>query len=115
MDVKNLDEKLLTLSEACRMFPNKPSPATLWRWRVKGVNGVRLSCIRVGRSWLTTKAALLDFLEKQTQAHTTETPPKSSTTGGAERSEALTRRLREAGCLSPSKASDTRKRSTTRQ
>jgi hypothetical protein len=43
------------------------SPTTLWRWRLKGVNGVRLQCLRLGGSWLTSEAAFGEFLRAQTQ------------------------------------------------
>lgn len=43
------------------------SPATLWRWRLKGVNGVRLQCLRLGGSWLTSDAAFGEFLRAQTR------------------------------------------------
>ena len=43
------------------------SPATLWRWRLKGVNGVKLECIRVGGYWFTTDAAFGEFLRAQTE------------------------------------------------
>lgn len=102
MDLMNLDEKLLTLSEACRCLPSKPSPATLWRWRTKGVNGVRLECVRVGRTWYVTRASLLAFVKNQSNSNSTTSSPASSPVCPAGRSEALTRRLREAGCLAPS-------------
>ncbi len=43
------------------------SPATLWRWRLKGVNGVRLQCLRLGGSWVTSEAAFGEFLRAQTE------------------------------------------------
>jgi hypothetical protein len=42
------------------------SAGTLWRWRRKGVNGVRLQCLRLGGSWLTSDAAFGEFLRAQT-------------------------------------------------
>jgi hypothetical protein len=42
------------------------SPGTLWRWRRMGVNGVRLQCLRLGGSWLTSDAAFGEFLRAQT-------------------------------------------------
>ena len=56
-----LDEPL-TLSEAARLLPGKPHPSTLWRWRRKGVRGVKLRTLSVGgRPWVT-RAAIADFL-----------------------------------------------------
>lgn len=102
MDLKDLDEKLLTLAEASRLLPNKPSPVTLWRWRSKGVHGVRLKCVRVGRSWYVTRSALLEFLRQQTEAANKSDSSAPLGSAASNRSEALTRRLREAGCLAPS-------------
>jgi hypothetical protein len=42
--------------------------STLWRWRLKGVNGVRLECVRVGGLWATTAEAFARFLDAQTAA-----------------------------------------------
>ena len=75
------------------------SPATLWRWRLKGVNGVRLECLRVGGYWVTSNAAFTEFLRAQT-----ENALAACTGGGAddapsERSPEKVRRLKVAGLL----------------
>jgi hypothetical protein len=59
-------ETLERLAKACRRLPNPPSPVTLWRWRTKGVNNVRLECIRCGKYWYTTREAIERFLAAQT-------------------------------------------------
>ncbi len=59
-------DTLLTLSEALRRLPTKPSPATAWRWKTKGANGVRLPAIRCGGRWLTSVEAMAEFLRRQT-------------------------------------------------
>ena len=96
IDLEN--DELLTLAEACRLLPKTPSPATLWRWRTKGVvvNGqrVQLECVRVGGAWHTTKKAFADFLRRQTEAAT----GRESET--AERPVRTERKLGEAGLLS---------------
>ncbi len=91
-------DQLLTLSDACRRLLIKPvSPATLWRWRTIGVlvNGTRikLACVKVGRTWHTTKTAFADFLKRQTEAATAD----HSESG--ERSESTSRQLSKAGLL----------------
>ncbi len=48
----------LTLSQAARTLPTKPSPSTLWRWCRRGCKGVRLDYARVGRRIVTTPEAL---------------------------------------------------------
>lgn len=93
-------DELLTLTQACRLLPRKPSPSTLWRWRTSGVvvNGrrVRLTCIRAGGTWLTTMAAFADFLKQQTEAalETAVTNDHSQP-----RSSAQSARLKDAGLL----------------
>jgi hypothetical protein len=66
------EDQLLTLGQACRLLPSKPSPTTLWRWRTSGllVNGrrIRLQCVKVGAAWYTTQEAFSDFLRAQTEA-----------------------------------------------
>lgn len=75
------------------------SPATLWRWRLKGVNGVRLQCLRLGGVWVTSDAAFGEFLRAQTEN------ALAACTGGqlnqppAERSPEKIRRLKAAGLL----------------
>ncbi len=99
MDINLQSDILLTLSDACRRFPHRPSPATLWRWRVKGVHGVRLECVRVGSRWCTTQQAVERFLMHQTEAvmarHCQEPEPSP------DRDPAQERRLRQAGLLQP--------------
>ena len=36
MSIDLAQDELLTLSQACRLLPRRPSPATLWRWRTDG-------------------------------------------------------------------------------
>lgn len=84
---------LLTLAEACRRLPTRPAPATMWRWRVRGVNGVRLACVRVGSRWYTTEKAMTQFIAQQTAAKCS--PHAASPAPG--RSAATRQRLREAG------------------
>jgi len=92
-------DELLTLGQACRLLPRKPSPPTLWRWRVKGVkiNGqcIKLEAVRCGGVWVTTQAAMVDFIERQTTAATPATDDQPDET----RSPATERRLAAAGLV----------------
>ncbi len=60
-------ETLLSAAEAARHLPGRPSPATAWRWRTTGVNGVKLEFIRVGRRWFTSVEAIQRFIDAQSQ------------------------------------------------
>lgn len=92
IDLEN--DQLLTMAQACRLLPRRPSPSTIWRWRVRGVGGVRLKCVRVGGMWATTARALAEFLRAQTDRALPlegDAPPS--------RPDSTTRRLRDAGLL----------------
>jgi len=59
------DEQLITLTEATKLLPEvdgkKPAVCTLWRWCRKGLRGMFLEYVRVGRKICTTREALLRF------------------------------------------------------
>lgn len=60
-------ESLLSLTEAARACPavdgKKPHCSTLWRWMQKGVRGVRLEHVKIGRRIVTTRPALEVFFK----------------------------------------------------
>jgi hypothetical protein len=94
-----IDEKPLPLAEAARLLPKRPNPATLWRWRTKGVRGVRLRTSMIGGRRYVTRAALREFNEAVTaaaerkSAEPVEQAPESTRPRSAE----MVRRLRKAG------------------
>jgi len=59
------DESLISLGEAAKLLPKvngkKPAICTLWRWCRKGLRGVSLEYIRVGRKICTSHEAMLRF------------------------------------------------------
>ena len=80
IDIEN--ETLLTLTEATKVLPRlngrRPAISTLWRWCRKGLRGVRLDYIRVGRNIATSREALSRFFSALAEADTPpESPPKS--------------------------------------
>jgi hypothetical protein len=97
IDLEN--DELVSLAKACRFLDRVPSPATLWRWRTKGIkniNGerVRLECVRVGRMWCTTRKAVADFIRRSTDA---ASPNASDNDSQAKRSNCIESKLRSAG------------------
>ena len=58
-------EHLMTFSEAVRHLPEvngrRRAPSTLYRWCRRGINGVRLEYIRIGRNMATSREALDRF------------------------------------------------------
>jgi hypothetical protein len=93
--------ELLSLAEAARLLPKAPNPATLWRWRTKGIRGVRLKTVLVGGRRYVSRAALNRFIQAVTAAtqqsdgpSAAAAPQKGST---RRRSAETSRRLKEAG------------------
>jgi len=62
------DDKLLSLGEAARQLPGRPSPCTLWRWRARGVGGVRLKTILIGGRRFVSRQAIDEFVRALTAA-----------------------------------------------
>lgn len=61
--------RLLTLREVAKMLPpsrsNRPvHVATLHRWRMSGIRGIRLECTRAPGGWLTTAEAVETFFRR---------------------------------------------------
>jgi hypothetical protein len=69
MGVNLLDETLLTLTEAAKALPclrggKRVHLATLHRWVLRGVRGVHLEAVRLGRTVVTSREALQRFAER---------------------------------------------------
>lgn len=52
----------ISLREAARQLPGRPHLSTCHRWAEKGVNGIFLETIKVGRRRFTTQEAIDQFL-----------------------------------------------------
>lgn len=56
----------MTLTEAAgwleRRFGRRPNVASVWRWATRGIKGVRLATIALGRFRYTTESALERFI-----------------------------------------------------
>ena len=72
------------------------SPATLWRWRLKGINGARLECVLCGGCWMTTAKSFAEWVRAQTANCQ---PAPLDTDAPTERSAATTKKLAAAGLL----------------
>jgi hypothetical protein len=73
---KMVDEELFPLAKA--PIPGRPSIPTLWRWRQKGVRGVRLETITVGGRTYVSRAAIEKFIAGTTTAASGEPAPLRS-------------------------------------
>lgn len=55
-------DTLLTFPQASARLPGRPNLATLHRWRLHGVRGIRLACVKVGGRRYVTARALDEFI-----------------------------------------------------
>jgi len=94
-------ETLISLGTASQLLPHHPSPATLWRWYTRGVNGVRLETAKIGKRRYTSREALQRFVTETTEAADSDRPPELTAYPALpnERSAAKERRLRQRGLL----------------
>ncbi|HKQ48608.1 MAG TPA: DUF1580 domain-containing protein [Phycisphaerae bacterium] len=77
MPIDITNETLLSLTEATKVLPpvngKRPAIATLWRWCRKGLGGVQLEYVRVGRNIATSREALNRFVNALAAA---DVPPE---------------------------------------
>ena len=96
IDVTN--EELITFNKARDAFPGgrRPALATLHRWRLDGIRGVRLETAQIGGSRFTSREAIVRFLKEQNAG---QTPTPAITPSQRQRqAETANRLLKEAGC-----------------
>jgi hypothetical protein len=62
------NETLISLTEAAKRLPGRPNITTVWRWRNRGVRGVKLESILSGGRRFTSVEALRRFQERVTAA-----------------------------------------------
>jgi hypothetical protein len=94
------DEKPLTLAEAARLLPKRPNPATLWRWRTRGVRGVKLQTVLIGGRRYCYPSAMRQFIAAVTAAASGKpdgAAAEPETETKRQRSAEMSRRLRQAG------------------
>jgi hypothetical protein len=75
-DIDVTGDDTLTLAEACHVLPrgrngSKPHLSTLIRWILHGSPGpagrrVKLSAVRIGAKWVTSRAAIREFVKALT-------------------------------------------------
>jgi len=67
-----IDSEFLTLTEATKIIPGRPSVPTVWRWAVKGVHGVKLRSGRAGKRIVIKREWLEDFYSELEAARSAE-------------------------------------------
>ena len=61
-------ESRIRVSQIGEHLPFKPSPATRWRWALRGIRGVRLETLKIGRVRYTSVEALHRFIAAVTES-----------------------------------------------
>jgi hypothetical protein len=98
----------LTLAEACRLLPrgrngSRPHLSTVLRWILSGCPApdgrrVKLAAVRCGAKWVTSRAALQEFVDALTPRQDLEPAPPPRTPGQRRRaSERAAEQLEKAG------------------
>lgn len=70
-------ERLISLAEAQALLPGHPHLSTLWRWRKRGIGGVRLDTIRVGGRRFVSLKQLSGFIAAITDPQRSGAPEQS--------------------------------------
>ncbi len=61
-------EKLISFAQATKILPGRPNITTVWRWRNRGVKGVKLETILSGGRRFTSIEAIRRFQSAVTAA-----------------------------------------------
>jgi hypothetical protein len=59
-----LDESIISLAQAARETPTRPDVSTVWRWSLRGIQGVTLETCLIGGKRCTSREALQRFHER---------------------------------------------------
>ena len=76
--IEALAATFVLLSKAGRLLSTNPSPATLWRWAARGVDGVKLETYKIGGRRYTTAEALDRFVARLNGPRSANEPQVSS-------------------------------------
>lgn len=94
-------EPLIPLGKAAKFAPNhdgRPaSYATLHRWCTRGIRGVRLECLKAGKTWCTSREALTRFFRALAEAELPGAIPPAPARGDAARQREVAAALDAAG------------------
>ena len=77
MEIDLLAENRVPIAKLARQLGVTTS--TVWRWRQKGVRGVRIETFMLGGRRFTTRESYRRFVERTTAAANGETPKKDAT------------------------------------
>jgi len=90
--------EFLSLCQAAKIMPGRPSIVSLWRWSTVGVRGAKLETWYCGGRRFTTKNAIAAFIQDCGQAAGNSPGPAPQPATQRQKSvEAAANRLRQAG------------------
>ena len=90
-------ESLITVTLAAKQIPGRPHVATVWRWILHGLNGIRLESVKVGGRRFTSEEAIQRFIAQMTAAANGESMPLRSPSHRQRSIERAERELAEDG------------------
>ncbi len=94
-----LAETPIPFSKAGELIPGNPALKTLYRWSLKGINGVILESYRLGGRRFTTKQALARFIDRVSQRGSPAPPASAERRGRDDAISRAERALDEAGIV----------------
>jgi hypothetical protein len=59
-------EDLISIAQAAKSLPTRPSVRTVWRWIQKGCRGVKLETVAIGGRRYTSRQAIGRFIAERT-------------------------------------------------
>ena len=62
----NQDE-FVSMAQAAKLLPGRPSIVSLWRWRARGIAGVKLKFVNINAKPYTTRRWLREFILKSSE------------------------------------------------
>jgi hypothetical protein len=92
-------ETLCTMTEAAKSLPHRPDITTIWRWRSRGIAGVKLETVSWGGRTYTSLEALARFAERVTAAKSGERLPVRTNQQRARAQRAAKKQLQNAGLI----------------
>ena len=87
-------EEIFSLPQAARSLPGHPHVSTIYRWRLRGIRGVKLETFLIGGRRFTSREAIERFTERITAVANGEPSPKRT---NRQRGAAISQAERELG------------------
>lgn len=92
---KEPTERYLTIAEAAKRIPGRPSVCTMWRWWRKGLRGgVKLRSVAIGGKRLIPETAIPEFIAACSSADRVSTPSVQQPRTNRQRAAAIKRAKR---------------------